>query len=122
MKVSPGLVKSGKILIINSIKTKVFIFEIFLATTDFAQYSSNVETSLTNVGKTLLVCGFGHFDNQRNRYVEPQCTEMYIKNPEFCSLKPNQNLLCGYWMNKDNNGKVFLMIFHCCFNVDFFFN
>lgn len=95
-------------------KQKQLIFEIFLATTDFAQYSSNVETSLTNVGKTLIVCGFGNFDNQRNRYVEPQCVEMYIKNPEYCGLKPNQNMLCGYWMNKDNNGNVFFYyLFQC---------
>ena len=58
------------------------------------------------MNKTLLVCGFGNFDNQRNRYVEPQCSDMYIKSPDVCGLKNNANMLCGYWQNKDNNGKL----------------
>ena len=58
------------------------------------------------MNKTLLVCGFGFFDNTRQRYVEPQCADMYIKSPDVCNLKINSNMLCGYWDSKDNNGKV----------------
>lgn len=78
----------------------------FLAITDFAQFGSTLENYLTNVNKTLLVCGFGQFDHTRQKYMEPQCADMYIKAPEVCNLKINSNMLCGYWDNKDNNGKV----------------
>ncbi|CAO1334422.1 unnamed protein product [Diamesa serratosioi] len=72
-------------------------------TLDFAQLPSTMEDSKTNINKPLLVCGYGIVDNKRTRYVEPQCTQMYMKNPDVCGIKTNAAMLCGNWDNKDNN-------------------